>query len=74
MIVCVCNNISDREIAQAVELGVCSMTALRDELGVATCCGSCHDCASEVLEQALADNVGPAAPGRLIQLLISAAA
>ena len=74
MIVCVCNNISDREIAQAVELGVCSMTALRDELGVATCCGSCLDCAGEILQQALADNASPTTERRLIQPLISAAA
>jgi bacterioferritin-associated ferredoxin len=55
MIVCVCNNISDREIAQAVELGATSMDALRADLGVATCCGNCLECANEVLRQNLAD-------------------
>ena len=55
MIVCVCNNISDREIAQAVELGATSMDALRADLGVATCCGNCLECAHEVLQQCLAD-------------------
>ena len=34
MIVCVCNNISDREIRQAVDLGITSMDELRSDLGV----------------------------------------
>ena len=53
MIVCVCNNISDREIRLAVDLGVSSMAELRRDLGVATCCGKCHTCAKEVLNEHL---------------------
>ena len=49
MIVCVCNNISDREIRQAVDLGLSSMAELRRDLGVATCCGKCASCAKQVL-------------------------
>jgi bacterioferritin-associated ferredoxin len=49
MIVCVCNNISDREIRQAVDLGLSSMDELRRDLGVATCCGKCATYAEEVL-------------------------
>lgn len=49
MIVCVCNNISDREIRQAVDLGLSTMAELRRDLGVATCCGKCHTYAREVL-------------------------
>ena len=49
MIVCVCNNISDREIRQAVDLGLSSMAELRRDLGVATCCGKCAPCAKQVL-------------------------
>jgi bacterioferritin-associated ferredoxin len=49
MIVCVCNNISDREIRQAIDLGLNSMAELRRDLGVATCCGKCHSCVKEVL-------------------------
>ena len=55
MIVCVCNNISDREIRQAVDLGVTSMEQLSSDLGVATCCGQCADCARQVLDAHLAD-------------------
>ena len=54
MIVCVCNNISDREIRQAVDLGLSSMAELRRDLGVATCCGKCASCAREVLNEHLA--------------------
>jgi bacterioferritin-associated ferredoxin len=49
MIVCVCNNISDREIRQAVDLGINSMAELYKELGVGTCCGKCVSYAREVL-------------------------
>ena len=49
MIVCVCNNISDREIRQAADLGLSSMAELRRDLGVATCCGKCASCARQVL-------------------------
>lgn len=52
MIVCVCNNISDREIRQAVALGINSMPELRRDLGVGSCCGKCVSCAREVLHEA----------------------
>ncbi|WLI88700.1 (2Fe-2S)-binding protein [Massilia sp. R2A-15] len=51
MIVCVCNNISDREIRQAVDLGLSSMDELRSDLGVATCCGKCADYAEQVFNE-----------------------
>jgi bacterioferritin-associated ferredoxin len=50
MIVCVCNNISDREIRQAVDLGITSIDDLREALGVATNCGECLSYAMEVLD------------------------
>lgn len=60
MIVCVCNNISEREIRQAVDLGLTTMAELRRDLGVATCCGKCHTCAKDVMREHL-ENVGAAA-------------
>jgi bacterioferritin-associated ferredoxin len=75
MIVCVCNNISDREIAQAVELGANTMDALCADLGVATCCGNCRQCAHELLEECLAEGkVEPVTLRRLIQPLAPAVA
>jgi bacterioferritin-associated ferredoxin len=64
MIVCVCNNISDREIRQAVELGLSSMDELRRDLGVATCCGKCDSFASEVLNEHMVSRAAPAEPLR----------
>jgi bacterioferritin-associated ferredoxin len=57
MIVCVCNNISDREIRQAVDLGISSMAELHRELGVGTCCGKCVSYAREVLNTHLDDAI-----------------
>lgn len=51
MIVCVCNNISDREIREAAELGLSTMGDLRRDLGVGTCCGKCVSCARQVLHE-----------------------
>ncbi|MDB5797745.1 MAG: putative bacterioferritin-associated ferredoxin Bfd [Paucimonas sp.] len=55
MIVCVCNNVSDRKIRAAVEEGATSMRELRIELEVGTCCGKCHSCAKQVLRECLAE-------------------
>lgn len=55
MIVCVCNNVSERKIRQAVDSGITRMSELRDELEVGTCCGKCHSCAKRVLRECLAD-------------------
>lgn len=53
MIVCVCNNISEGKIHQAVQAGMRSMSELRQELGVGTACGKCNTCAKHVLRTCL---------------------
>jgi bacterioferritin-associated ferredoxin len=55
MIVCICHNVSERKIRQAVDAGITSMPGLRAELGVGTCCGKCHSCAKTVLREYLED-------------------
>jgi bacterioferritin-associated ferredoxin len=50
--VCVCNAISDHEIRGAVALGARSLDDLRGMLGVATCCGRCADCATDLIGRA----------------------
>lgn len=55
MIVCVCNNISEGKIRQAVGNGTTSMAELRNILDVGTCCGKCHSCAKRILRECLAD-------------------
>ena len=49
MIVCVCRRVSDRQIHDAAADGAHSLECLQFELGVATQCGRCADCASRVL-------------------------
>ena len=60
MYVCVCNAVTDREIAEQVRRGARTLEAIRFELGVATCCGQCADCASEVIETTLAESAARA--------------
>ena len=55
MIVCVCNNVSDRRIRQAVDDGMTSLAELREHLNVGTCCGKCHSCAKGVIRDRLAE-------------------
>lgn len=53
MIVCICNNVSDGAIRQAVRHGARSMAEIRTQLEVGTCCGKCHGCAKQVLRESL---------------------
>lgn len=41
MIVCVCKNVSDRDIRSAMANGANTIRGLRNELAVSTCCGKC---------------------------------
>jgi bacterioferritin-associated ferredoxin len=50
MIVCVCRRVSDREIARHARAGM-SFDDIQFELGVATQCGRCEDCARDVVDQ-----------------------
>jgi len=50
MIVCVCHRVSDREIARHAQAGM-SFDEIQFELGVATRCGRCEDCARELVAQ-----------------------
>ena len=51
MIICVCQNVSERDIAQAVASGCRSFAALQEELEVSTRCGSCECMARETFAQ-----------------------
>lgn len=54
MIVCVCNNVSDHKIRQAVDEGMVSLAELRLHLDVGTCCGKCNSCAKDIIRDHLA--------------------
>jgi bacterioferritin-associated ferredoxin len=53
MIVCVCRRVSDREIARHARAGM-SFDDIQFELGIATQCGQCEDCARKVVAQCCA--------------------
>ena len=54
MIVCVCNNVSDKVIRKAVEQqGVRTFIQLQRVAEVATCCGKCGSCARQVLKESI---------------------
>lgn len=53
MYVCICNKVTDKQIHQAVEEGVCSMQGLTEELNVASCCGKCKSCARKEMRKAM---------------------
>ncbi len=50
MIVCVCRRVSDRDIEREVRQGCNSFDDLQIDLGVATSCGACTDCAVQTFE------------------------
>nr|WP_011296488.1 MULTISPECIES: bacterioferritin-associated ferredoxin [Cupriavidus] len=52
--VCICNQITDREIHGAAHLGVETLDELAETLGVGTCCGRCRECAQQVLAEGVA--------------------
>jgi len=54
MYVCICNAVTEREIRQAVGLGVTTLNELREGLGVAGDCGKCGSCAKQILHDELA--------------------
>lgn len=62
MYVCICNAVTDRDIRDAAQRhGVSTMEELGARLKVATCCGSCRECAHKVLDEALATRTRAAA-------------
>lgn len=53
MYVCICNEVTDKQIRQATNKGVRSMKDLRKSLNVASTCGQCSSCAKSLLKEYL---------------------
>jgi len=51
--VCICNNVTERDIAEAVRSGARTVDCLSERLAVSTCCGQCRCVADECLQAAL---------------------
>lgn len=56
MYVCICNGVTDSDIRQAARAGCGGLAELTMRTGCGSCCGSCVDDASELLEQARAEH------------------
>ncbi len=53
MIVCLCKRVSCTDIRSAAGNGVATLRDLSRELGVATQCGKCAQCARGILQETL---------------------
>ena len=51
MIICICRNISERDIAEAVAQGCTSFAALQEELELGRSCGTCEQAARESFKE-----------------------
>lgn len=51
MYVCICNNVTDKDIAKAVEKGCHSLESLQKQTQLGTQCGSCVNEACALLKQ-----------------------
>lgn len=51
MYVCICNNVTDKDIAKAVENGCHSLDTLQQHTQLGTQCGSCINEACAILKQ-----------------------
>jgi bacterioferritin-associated ferredoxin len=57
MFVCICNQVSDKQIRSAVDEGIVSnYKSLTSELNVGTCCGKCKSCAKKVLSEIIQED------------------
>ncbi|MCB1746555.1 MAG: (2Fe-2S)-binding protein [Gammaproteobacteria bacterium] len=66
MYVCLCNNVTERDIEDAVSAGARTLDCLAERLAVSTCCGQCRCFAEECLGNALNSVDGGVEP--LLQL------
>lgn len=68
MYVCICNNVTEKDIHDAVRAGARTLDCLADSLAVSTCCGQCAYYADQCLQIALttvtASPPTPSAPPR----------
>ena len=53
MYVCICNNVTERDIENAVQGGARTLACLENRLAVSTNCGQCRHVAAECLQSAL---------------------
>ena len=62
MYVCICKQITDRDIHGALDNGACSFKDIRNELGVGTECGECTNHVRKCIRQAHKESCEPIFP------------
>ena len=68
MIVCVCKAVSDRDVADAISSGACTMAEIATCTRAGTSCGRCHD----DIQQALDMHQSPASRPRILLPMLAA--
>ena len=51
MYICICEQVTDKQITTAIKKGASRMRDLRKELGIASQCGQCGRCAKDLLKK-----------------------
>jgi len=51
MYICICKQITDKQIKAAIDEGAQSLRDLRSELGITSECGQCGQCAKAILKE-----------------------
>ncbi|MEM8844436.1 MAG: (2Fe-2S)-binding protein [Pseudomonadota bacterium] len=51
MYVCICKQVTERHIHEAISNGACSFKEIRNQLGVATQCGQCKSHARKCMRE-----------------------
>ena len=57
MYVCLCNAVTDKEIAQAVSDGASILSSVENTTGAATGCGSCKRNTEIIIDQCLSEKL-----------------
>ena len=52
MYICICNAVTERQVRECAQQGTRSVDELTYQLGVASGCGRCRECAAELLREA----------------------
>lgn len=71
MLVCLCHCVTERELTQAVDLGLSTLEELRRDLGIGAGCGTCVEFAGKALAAHLTRHVPGAEVSSCPQLLVT---
>lgn len=51
MYICICKQVTDKQIEQAIYDGANTLSAIKNTLGASTECGSCTGCIKDMIEE-----------------------